>query len=222
MTRDELQSKYQKLFQDAINNRDFGRVEQLKSQMEADARQVQQDEFAAQSKKEMEGMKLQYSPVEEVIGPDGKKTIQLRKELQMQGPEAYVQSERERLRQQQALGLSDLQKQQAQQQAQQQGRLAQFGLKGGNRALLGRYSMQDALMAQQGLGRQYQQQAGELESKGMQLGRETQAANIAALGKGIAGINEFELEKWKKMKEVEASKNMAQATREAAPKGKKG
>lgn len=222
MTRDELQSKYQKLFQDAINNRDFGRVEQLKSQMEADARQVQQDEFAAQSKKEMEGMKLQYSPVEEVIGPDGKKTIQLRKELQMQGPEAYVQSERERLRQQQALGLSDLQKQLAQQQAQQQGRLAQFGLKGGNRALLGRYSMQDALMAQQGLGRQYQQQAGELESKGMQLGRETQAANIAALGKGIAGINEFELEKWKKMKDVEASKNLAQATRAAAPTGKKG
>lgn len=216
MTKDELTSKYQKLFQDALNNRDYGKIEQLKSQMETEARQVQQEEFANQSKKEVEGLKLQYSPVEEVVGPDGKKTIQLRKELQMAGPEAYVQSERQRLAQQQMLGKSDLAQQLSQQQAQQQGRLAQYGLKGGNRALLSRYSMQDALMAQQGLGRQYQQQAGELEKKGMELGRETQAANINTLGQGISGINQFELEKFKKMKEIEASKNMAQATRDAS------
>lgn len=160
-----------------------------------------------------EGPKLQYNPIETITGPDGKKTIQLRKELQMAGPEAYVQSERERLRSQQALGLDDLQKQIAQQQAQQQGRLAQYGMKGGNRALMGRYSMRDALMAQQGLGRQFQTQAGELEARGMQLGRETQAANIAALGKGIQGVEQFELEKWKKAKEVEASKYQAEASR---------
>ena len=200
MTKDELTAKYQGLFQQALQDHDWDKIRELKGQMELEAKNVVTPE--QQLKKDMEGMKLQYNPVEEVVGPDGKKTIQLRKELQMAGPEAYVQSERQRLAQQQMLGKSDLAQQLAQQQAQQQSRLAQYGLKGGNRALLGRYSMQDALMAQQGLGRQYQQQAGELEARGMQLGRETQAANIAALGKGIAGVNEFELEKWKKLKEV--------------------
>lgn len=164
---------------------------------------------------------LKYSPVEEVTGPGGQKTVQLRKELQLAGPEAYVQSERERLKQQQALSLDDLQRQQAQIEAQQAGKMAQVGARGGSRALMGRYSMRDALMARQGLGRQFQEQAGELESRGMQLGRETQAANIAALGRGIGGVNEFELEKWKKLKDVEASKTLAEATRAAGGGGGK-
>lgn len=167
------------------------------------------------------GPELKYNPIEEIEGPDGKKTVQLRKELQMAGPEAFVQSERERLRQQQLLGKSDLDKQLAQQQAQQQGRLAQFGMKGGNRALMGRFSMRDALMAQQGLGRQYQQQTGELEAKGMQLGRETQAKNIEALGRAIGGVEQFNLEKWKKAKDVEASKAQAEATRASGGGGGK-
>jgi len=171
---------------------------------------------------ELDMPELKYNPIEETVGPDGKKTISLRKELMMEGPEKFVQSERERLRKQQMLGKSDLDQQIAQQQAQQQGRLAQYGLKGGNRALMGRYSMRDALMAQQGLGRQQQQQAGELEARGMQLGRETQASNIAGLGKAIAGVEQYELEKWKKAKDVEASRYTAQATREASkPTGKK-
>lgn len=193
--------------------------QQLKEQqMLAERERLRAAEF---ERKMQEGPQLKYNPIEETVGPDGKKTVSLRKELQMAGPEAFVQSERERLRQQQLLGKSDLDKQLAQQQAQQQGRLAQFGMKGGNRALMGRFSMRDALMAQQGLGRQFQQQAGELESKGMQLGRETQAANIAALGKGIAGVEQFELEKWKKQKDVEASKTQAEATRAAGGGGKK-
>lgn len=222
MTRQELDDYYKKAIQNAMDEGGFPGVQKAKQLADEYNKKAQELTNKEESKKELESMKLQYSPVEEVVGPDGKKTIQLRKELQMAGPEAYVQSERQRLAQQQMLGKSDLAQQLAQQQAQQQGRLAQYGLKGGNRALLSRYSMQDALMAQQGLGRQYQQQAGELESKGMQLGRETQAANIAALGKGVAGVNEFELEKWKKMKDVEASKNLAAATRAAAPTGKKG
>jgi len=160
-----------------------------------------------------EGPKLQYNPIEETVGPDGKKTIGLRKELRMSGPESYVQAERERLRGQQMLGLDDLQRQQAQAQAQQQGRLAQYGLKGGNRALMGRYSMRDALMARQGLGRQFQTQAGELEARGMQLGRETEQANIGALGKAIAGVEDFELKKWMKEKEVEAARLQAEASK---------
>lgn len=171
---------------------------------------------------ELDMPELKYNPIEETVGPDGKKTISLRKELMMEGPEKFVQSERERLRTQQMLGKSDLSQQIAQQQAQQQGRLAQYGLKGGNRALMGRYSMRDALMAQQKQGRGFQEQTGELEARGMQLGRETQASNIAGLGKAIAGVEQYELEKWKKAKDVEASRYTAQATREASkPTGKK-
>lgn len=193
--------------------------QQLKQQqMLAEKERLKAAEFERKLK---EGPQLKYNPIEETVGPDGKKTVSLRRELLMEGPEKFVQSERERLRQQQMLGLEDLQRQVAQQEAQQQGRLAQFGMKGGNRALMGRYSMRDALMARQGLGRQFQTQAGELEAKGLQLGRETQASNIAALGKAIAGVEQFELEKWKKAKDVEASKMQAEATRAAGSGGKK-
>ena len=199
----------------AANNLEFALQQERKK---AEIERLKAEEFQRQLNA---GPQLTYNPIEETVGPDGKKTFGLRKELQLSGPEAYVQSERQRLAQQQALGRSDLQGQIAQQQAQQQGRLAQYGLKGGNRALMSRYSMRDALMAQQGLGRQYQQQAGELEAKGMQLGRETQAKNIEALGKAIGGVEQFNLEKWKKQKDVEASKTQAEATRAAGGGGGK-
>jgi hypothetical protein len=193
--------------------------QQLKEQqMLAEKERLKAAEFERKMK---EGPQLTYNPIEETVGPDGKKTVALRKELQLESPEKFVQSERQRLAEQQRLGVSDLQGQIAQQQAQQQGRLAQYGLKGGNRALMGRYSMRDALMARQGLGRQFQTQAGELEAKGMQLGRETQAKNIEALGKAIGGVEAFNLEKWKKQKDVEASKAQAEATRAAGSGGKK-
>jgi len=193
--------------------------QQLKEQqMLAEKERLKVAEFERKMK---EGPQLKYNPLEETVGPEGKKTVALRKELQLEGPEKFVQSERQRLAEQQRLGVSDLQGQIAQQQAQQQGRLAQYGLKGGNRALMGRYSMRDALMARQGLGRQFQTQSGELEAKGMQLGRETQAKNIEALGRAIGGVEQFELEKWKKQKDVEASKASADATRAAGSGGKK-
>lgn len=213
MNSDELAADYNKKFQDAFNDRDWGRLEFL--QQEA-ARKVADLRTKEESKAELEAMKLQYNPIEEIVGPDKKKTIQLRKELQLEGPEKYLQAERQRLSGQQALSLDDLQKQQAQAQAQQQSRLAQFGLRGGNSALLSRYSMRDALMARQGLGRQFQEQTGALESKGMELGRETQAKNIGLLGQSVKDINQFELDKWKKQKEVEAAKISAAATKEAA------
>lgn len=162
------------------------------------------------------GPELKYNPLEEIEGPDGKKTVQLRKEFQIEGPEKYIQAERERLQKQQMLGLDDLQRQLAQQQAQQQGRLAQYGMKGGNRALMGRYSMKDALMARQGLGRQFQQQAGELEAKGMLAGMEAQQKRVGLLGQAVKDVEQFNLDKWKQQKAVEAAQYQAQATREAS------
>lgn len=215
MTAQETKDYYEKAIQNAMNKGPSGisEAESLIKEFQSKARQFQQRE---ESKQELAEMKLQYNPIEEIVGPDKKKTLQLRKELQLEGPEKYLQAERQRLAGQQALSLDDLQKQQAQAQAQQQAKLAQFGMRGSNPALLSRYSMRDALMARQGLGRQFQEQAGALESKGMELGRETQARNVGLLGQSVKDINQFELEKWKKQKEVEAAKYSAEATREAA------
>lgn len=215
MTRQELDDYYKKAIQDALNEGGFPGVKKAEALNQEYQRKAQQLQNRMESEDEVKAMKLQYNPIEEIVGPDKKKTLQLRKELQLEGPEKYIQAERQRLAGQQALSLDDLQKQQAQAQAQQQSRLAQFGMRGSNPALLSRYSMRDALMARQGLGRQFQEQTGALESKGMELSRETQAKNLGLLGQSIKDINQFELEKWKKQKEVEAAKYQAQATKEA-------
>lgn len=189
--------------------------QQKAAMQEAQLREAQAKaaRFEAQLKA---GPEMTFNPVETTVGPEGKKSYSLIKELQVQGPEKYIQGERQRLAEQQALGLSDLQGQIAQQQAQQQGRLAQYGLKGGNRALMGRYSMRDALMARQGLGRQFQTQAGELESQGQKMAMDVQQKNVGLMGQAMKDIETFNLEKWKKQKEVEAAKESAQATREAS------
>lgn len=194
----------------AANNLEFALQQERKK---AEIERLKAEEFQRQLNA---GPKLQYNPIEETVGPDGKKTIGLRKEFQIEGPEKYIQAERERLQQQQMLGKSDLAQQLMQQQAQQQGRLAQYGLKGGNRALMDRYSMRDALMAQQGLGRQFQQQAGELEQKGMLAGMETQQKRVGLLGQAVKDIEQFNLDKWKQQKAVEAAQTQAQATRDAS------
>ena len=176
-------------------------------------------EKAAKFERELAaGPQLKYNPLEDIEGPGGTKSFQLRKELQLEGPEKFVQSERERLGQQQALSLDDLQKQRSQIEAQQAGALSRFGLRGGNRALMNRYSMRDALMARQGLGRQFQTQAGELEAKGYSLGQAIKEKNLQNTMSAIKDVEQFNLEKWKKQKEVEASKAQADAQREAGKK----
>ena len=62
---------------------------------------------------------LTYNPIQETVGPDGKKTIGLRPEFMLQGPEAYISREKERLGTEQAQALDQLQQSQAQQLAQQ-------------------------------------------------------------------------------------------------------
>jgi hypothetical protein len=176
-------------------------------------------EKAAKFERELAaGPQLKYNPLEDIEGPGGTKSFQLRKELQLEGPEKFVQSERERLGQQQALSLDDLQKQRSQIEAQQSGALSRFGLRGGNRALMSRYSMRDALMARQGLGRQFQTQAGELEAKGYSLGQAIKEKNLQNTMSAIKDVEQFNLEKWKKQKEVEASRTQAEATRDAGKK----
>jgi hypothetical protein len=165
------------------------------------------------SQKELESFKLQYNPIEEIVGPDGKKTIAIRKEFQMGGPEEFITRERERFGLEKAAGLDQLRQEQAMREAQQRASMAtRFGMKGGP-SPLSRYSMKDALMARQGLLGQQAKMGAEFESNAEKMRNAVKEANLKTLMESVRGVNEFELEKWKKQKEVEASKNSAEAAR---------
>ena len=190
---------------------------QLLQQQNAAQQQQQQQNLAKTAMPE-----LTYNPIQETVGPDGKKTIGLRPEFMLQGPEAYISREKERLGTEQAQALDQLQQSQAQQLAQQRASMAsRGGLRGANPMLLSRYSMRDALAGQQGLLAQKAKQAAELESGGEKLRMATGEKNLENLLKGVAGVEQFNLERWKKMKDVEASKTQTEAPRQAGGGGSK-
>ena len=164
---------------------------------------------------------LTYNPIEETVGPDGKKTIGLRKEFQLGGPEQFISKERERLGLEKASGLDQLRQEQAMKEAQQRAQMTtRGGLRGGMSAL-GKYSMRDALAAQQGLLGSQARQAAEFESGAEKMRKATEEKNLENLIKGVSGVEEFNLARWKKMKDVEASKMQADATRAAGGGGGK-
>lgn len=190
----------------------------LQNQQIEQERQRLEQERQRQQQLMNEGPKLTYDPITK--GPDGK--IGLREEFQLEGPEKFLEAERGRLSTEQAGAADTLQQQIAQQQAQQRAQMAsRGGMRGGNQALLSRFSMRDALMGQQQLGRQAATQRGELESKGYQLGQAVKEKNLANLMGSVKDVEAFNLEKWKKQKEVEASKAQAQATIQAGGSGGK-
>jgi len=166
------------------------------------------------------GPQITYNPIEETVGPDGKKTIGLRKEFQLEGPEAYLTAERARLGQEQAQSLDQLNKARMQQEAQQRASLAtRGGFRGTNPALAGRYSMRDALMGQQNLMAQKASQTAELESKGQALAQDIKSRNLANLMGETKRLDEFNLEKYRSIQEQQAAKEMAAAYRNQ-PRGK--
>jgi len=166
------------------------------------------------------GPQITYNPIEETVGPDGKKTIGLRKEFQLEGPEAYLTAERARLGQEQAQSLDQLNKARMQQEAQQRASLAtKGGSRGTNPALAGRYSMRDALMGQQNLMAQKASQTAELESKGQALAQDIKSRNLANLMGETKRLDEFNLEKYRSIQEQQAAKEMAAAYRNQ-PRGK--
>lgn len=191
---------------------------ELQNQQIAQERQRLEQERQRQEQLMREGPQLTYNPITQ--GPDGK--IGLREEFQLEGPEKFLEAERGRLAQEQAGAADTLQQQIAQQQAQQRAQMAaRGGMRGGNQALLSRFSMRDALMGQQQLGRQAATQRGELESKGFTLGQSIKEKNLANLMGAVKDVESFNLEKWKKQKEVEASKAQAEATKAAGGGGGK-
>ena len=160
------------------------------------------------------GPNLSYNPIEETVGPDGKKTIGIRKEFQMEGPEQYITSERARLAQEQVNAADALQQQMAQQQAQARANLAtRGGLKGANPMLLQRYSMQDALRGMQQQGKEFQSMKSELESKGQALTQDIKAKNLANLMAEVKRVEDYNLDKYKSIQEQLAAKEIAAAYR---------
>lgn len=187
---------------------------------EEEIRRQAAERLRKESEAALSSLQLKYSPIEETVGPDGKKTIGIRKEFQLTGPEQYITRERERLGLETAAGLDQLRQEQAMREAQQRSMMAtRGGLKGGMSPLT-RYSMRDALAARQGLLGSQAKQAAEFESGAEKLRKGTEEANLKTLLESVKGVNEFELEKWKKQKELEASKYSAEATRAAGSGGK--
>lgn len=184
--------------------------QQLQIMQQQNEAERQKQELARTSMPE-----LTYNPIEETVGPDGKKTIGLREELQLRSPEEFITAERSRFGQQKATDLDQLRQEQAQQEAQQRAAMAtRFGVRGGP-SPLARYSMREALGAKQRLlGSQAAQEA-EFGSKAEQLRSEARAKQVGLLGGAIKDVEKFNLDRWMKQKEVEAAKVQAQATREA-------
>lgn len=164
---------------------------------------------------------LTYNPIVETEGPDGKKTIGLREELQLRSPEEFITKEQERLGLQQAQSQDALNRQMMQQQAMQRAEaLRRGGVRGGTGAF-DRYSMREALLARQGLAGQGMKQRAEFASQAEQLRSQAQKEKVGLLGGAIKDVEQFNLERWKKMKDVEASKAQADATRAAGGGGGK-
>jgi len=164
---------------------------------------------------------LTYNPIVETTGPDGKKTIGLREELQLRGPEEFIKAEEARQGLSEAQALDQMNRQMMQQQAQQRATAAsRGGLRGGTGAM-DRYSMREALLAKQGITGQSMKQRAELASQAEQLRTQAREKQVGLLGGAIKDVEKFNLDRWMKQKEVEAAKAQAQATRDAAPSGKK-
>ena len=188
-------------------------LELLKQQNEAERKK---QELAKSAMPE-----LTYNPIEETVGPDGKKTIGIRKEFQLGGPEEFITKERERLGLEKAAGLDQLRQEQAMREAQQRASMStRFGMKGGPSAL-SRYSMRDAMLARQGLLGQQAKMGAEFESNAEKMRKATEEKNLDTLMKSVMGVEQFNLDKWKKMKDVEAAKMQAEATRASGGGGTK-
>lgn len=186
----------------------------LEKERQAMAEQAAQKEL---NKWKEEGPGIKYNPIQDI---DGK--ISLRDEFKDKGAADYIARERERLALQDASQLNDFGLSQAQNLAQSRASLAsRGGLRGQNAAMLARFNMRDAMLGRQNLGMNSAKQRAELESRGAQLNREADIRNLETLQKAGYYTNAFELDKWRQQKNVEASKNQADATRQAGSGGKK-
>jgi len=195
-------------------------IQQLQQQVQLQQQQLdqqrQQQELAKNAMPE-----LTYNPITETTGSDGKKTIGLREELQLRSPEEFITSEKGRMGLAQTQAQDELNKQMMQQQAQQRAAaMSRGGMRGGTGAL-DRFSMREALMGKQKLAGQGLAQQAEFASKAEQLRSQAREKQVGALGEAIKGVEQFNLDRWKKMKDVEASKAQAEATRQAGGGGGK-
>lgn len=195
-------------------------VEQQNASLQRQIQLMQRQNAAEARRQELEKTKLPqltYNPIRKNSQTGG---ISLRPELQLTGPEQYIARERERLEMEKAGGLDQLRQEQAQKEAQQRAMMmTRGGLKGGA-SPLARYSMRDALAARQGLLGQQAKVGAEFESGAEKMRKATEERNINELARAIQGVETFNLERWKKMKDVEASAKQAEATRDAGKGGK--
>lgn len=155
---------------------------------------------------------LMYNPLQVVVGPNGERTTQLRKEFQARGGSSDLAQMLQEAGQQEAFGRDDavMKAQMAADQARASSSM-RGGIRGGNSALTQRASLRDMLMAQQGVSGQAMQNRNNLQSKA----RDVDTANASALYGAVGDVNKFYLAKRAQDKQVAAAKMNAQATRDA-------
>lgn len=194
-------------------------IQQMQMQLQLQQQQLEQERQKQELAKSAQP-ELTYNPIVETTGPDGKKTIGLREELQLRSPEEFITAEKGRIGLAQTQAQDMLNRQMMQQQAQQRAAaMSRGGVRGGTGAL-DRFSMREAMLGKQGLAGQGMKQQAEFASKAEQLRNEARAKQVGLLGGAVKDVEQFNLERWKKMKDVEASKAQAEATRAAGGGGK--
>ena len=77
--------------------------------------------------------------------------------------------------------------------------------------------MRDAMLARQGLLGQQAKMGAEFESNAEKMRKATEEKNLETLISSVTGVEKFNLDRWKKLKDVEASKAQAEATRASVP-----
>lgn len=195
-------------------------IQQMQMQLQLQQQQLEQERQKQELAKSAQP-ELTYNPIVETTGPDGKKTIGLREELQLRSPEEFITAEKGRIGLAQTQAQDMLNRQMMQQQAQQRAAaMSRGGVRGGTGAL-DRFSMREAMLGKQGLAGQGMKQQAEFASKAEDLRSQAREKQVGLLGGAIKDVEKFNLDRWMKQKEVEAAKVQAQATRDAGGSGGK-
>lgn len=163
---------------------------------------------------DIRGPEQQYSPVtkDPVTGE-----IKLRKELQLSGPQNFIQQALAKQQLEEA-GQRDLAAQSLTQGLAQN--RAQMAMRGGSRsgaqANLQRQGLKELMASRQGVAQRGAMDRANLGLQGEEMGRKTEAYNLENMLKGGEGADSYALKMWQTKKAAEAAKNSAAATRAAA------
>lgn len=155
------------------------------------------------------------------LRPGETEEFDLRREFKLEVPEKFLEAQGAKIAGEEVQGREAANLQAAQGLANLRASMARGGIRQGSTGGLQRQSLRDIMLAQQGASGKAAQARLDLGVTGQNMRRETDQMNLKNLLAGVEGVNNFEMEKYKQQKAVEASQKQADATRAAASSGKK-